>query len=332
MSLERRSAFFAYGQYVACGDLVIDSAAPDLKHAMLPGVFDRTAHPPQAAFTVFNAYPLPASESSSATTSWLLFGVKDPAKLNPTVTFALFTAPHSPPTSTPAAQFHDAAVVAVAPSLTFTDFPITMPPRGLWQPHPVCALGNNLFACFSMRGKSITVWDGGVKAFTHTWYLESAFSHKAVAALPGCRLAVGDAWGATTVYNGLTGAIEAILTGHTDMVTVVTALPAQELVATGSMDGTICVWHAPARAAPRFLTRLVGHTGWITAMCPLATGGLASGAMDRTLRVWQPEAWEKLDVSSMVVDRGVVTANEGEGDGRGTAYPGKSLADGNSYV
>ncbi|KAJ2256788.1 WD repeat protein Lub1 [Coemansia sp. RSA 454] len=82
---------------------------------------------------------------------------------------------------------------------------------------------------------------------------------------------------------------ESVLVGHDKYVSSVVVIPddayPQGLIATGSMDTTVCVWDAANPGAP--VQRLRGHSGNVCALAVSRDGRtLVSGSWDKTAKVW----------------------------------------------
>jgi WD40 repeat protein len=83
----------------------------------------------------------------------------------------------------------------------------------------------------------------------------------------------------------MTGAPHAVLYGHTGRITVVVFAPDDDLVATGSTDGTTTLWN-PATGQCR--RTLPAASGWTDAVAFSPDGRrLATGGTDGTVRLWE---------------------------------------------
>jgi WD40 repeat protein len=94
------------------------------------------------------------------------------------------------------------------------------------------------------------------------------------------------------LWDPLTGELEKILTGHTDLVSSVCAVSVGArgtLLATAGHDRTVRLWDP---MTGRLEETLLGHTDWIRSVCaiPLGSGSdlLATAGDDRTVRLWHP--------------------------------------------
>ena len=98
--------------------------------------------------------------------------------------------------------------------------------------------------------------------------------------------------------------------GHTQGINTLQFDPKTQLLASGSDDHTIRIWHGKAATAvmtltghlgPVICTRWLPSTGIISALDPAAFGGarLASASLDGTLRVWDPNKGVCLAVLSL---------------------------------
>src|SRR5207248_226835 len=106
----------------------------------------------------------------------------------------------------------------------------------------------------------------------------------------GAWLVSGGADATIMVWQASSGQHLCTLTGHTDMVRLVT-FNAQGLLASGSFDYTVKVWQfskiGHTGVAAQCVDTLYGHSGlvWSTAFGP--EGLLASGSFDCTVKLWQ---------------------------------------------
>lgn len=100
-------------------------------------------------------------------------------------------------------------------------------------------------------------------------------------ALPDGRLASGTRRGQVRLWNAAQGTFWTMARGHTEAVTALAACG--QLLAAGSMDQTVCVWHT-ARLVCLF--KLAGHSDQISALAFLPDGKLVSSARDETIRGW----------------------------------------------
>jgi WD40 repeat protein len=96
--------------------------------------------------------------------------------------------------------------------------------------------------------------------------------------------------------------------------------PREPLLATGSIDGTIKLWHT---ASGQLRTTLSGHQTWVNGVAFSPNGAiLLSGSSDGTLRVWttQPAALKRiLPVSSAEV-RSIAWSPDGKQVAAGLRY------------
>lgn len=79
----------------------------------------------------------------------------------------------------------------------------------------------------------------------------------------------------------------AVMRGHEKSVRAVAPSRSGADVATGSDDTTIRLWDLPSGAPRRVLE---GHSGWVQALAWTPDRRLVSGASDRSVRVWRPDA------------------------------------------
>jgi WD40 repeat protein len=93
-------------------------------------------------------------------------------------------------------------------------------------------------------------------------------------------------------WDASTGRLAATLATHTGLVRAVALSADGHVVASGGIDGTLCVWEAPNG---RLMSQLNGHGGPVRAVALTADGRLlASGSMDGTLRTWDVRAGSPL--------------------------------------
>lgn len=84
-----------------------------------------------------------------------------------------------------------------------------------------------------------------------------------------------------------------VVSGHTDLINVLTLYEGGKAFATGSMDKTIQLWNIADRDKP--LHTFIGHTDAITAVDFSINGKLlASGSADNTIRLWDVETGKYL--------------------------------------
>ena len=97
----------------------------------------------------------------------------------------------------------------------------------------------------------------------------------------------------------------ATLTGHTDWVRTVTALPDGRVVS-GSSDKTLKVWDLNNPEGKECIATLTGHENRVRTVTVLPDGRVVSGADDNTLKVWdldKPKGYEC--ISTAVKQRGI---------------------------
>ncbi|MEU6379113.1 WD40 repeat domain-containing protein [Streptomyces sp. NPDC046909] len=119
--------------------------------------------------------------------------------------------------------------------------------------------------------------------------LEAPYWHsmKPVAFSPvGQLLATGSADPLVRVWDSVSGALEATLTGHTGSVTAVAFSPDGATLATGSEDKTVRLWSTSSHDVVPVAT-LTGHTDTVTSVAfSPDSATVASGSLDGTVRLW----------------------------------------------
>jgi WD40 repeat protein len=98
--------------------------------------------------------------------------------------------------------------------------------------------------------------------------------------------------GTVRLWDPATGQPGPVLTGHTDWVRAICAIPTgdgRHLLASASDDHTVRLWNPATRQAGAVLT---GHTDWVRGICAIPTDSgahlLASASDDYTVRLWNP--------------------------------------------
>jgi WD40 repeat protein len=114
----------------------------------------------------------------------------------------------------------------------------------------------------------------------------------ALCVLSDGRLASGSGDKTIRLWDVNTGAELACLEGHSHSVDTLCLLPDGRLASSsadkfihpsGSGDNTIRLWDLADRVES---ASLQGHSDWVTALCVLSDGRLASGSDDKTVRLW----------------------------------------------
>ncbi len=105
----------------------------------------------------------------------------------------------------------------------------------------------------------------------------------------GKRLASG-AYNAFYLWDAASGREERRVEGHASAVSAVAFSPDGTQLVTGSRDDLVRVWstgkNGAGGASADRVRAFSGHTGVVTALAYSRVGGLASGATDRTVRLW----------------------------------------------
>jgi WD40 repeat protein len=82
------------------------------------------------------------------------------------------------------------------------------------------------------------------------------------------------------------------LEGHEDRVRAVAFSADKQLLASGSVDGTIKLWDAKT-GEDKF--HLEGHENWVKALVFLPGGTLLSGSNDKTVRFWDTQTGKEIN-------------------------------------
>jgi WD40 repeat protein len=126
------------------------------------------------------------------------------------------------------------------------------------------------------------------------------------------------------LWDPTTGEQQAELTGHTDWVNALAALPGPDgrtLLASSGEDGTVRLWDPTTGEQQAELT---GHTGGVNAVAALPGPDgrtlLASGGDDGTVRLWDPTTGVELvrvamgaPISSLAVSPAASDPSSGSG-------------------
>jgi WD40 repeat protein len=134
------------------------------------------------------------------------------------------------------------------------------------------------------RDKTIKIWDLNQILFNLNGHTQAV---NTVAFSPdGLQLASGSSDRTVKLWEVATGQLLATLVGHKLKVTTV-AFSVSGILASGSADGTICIWQDG-----NMQHQLTGHLGAVTTIAFSPNGQLlASGGEDRSIRLWNTQTW-----------------------------------------
>ena len=173
--------------------------------------------------------------------------------------------------------------------------------QGVFIPQCVATLtGHTSWVCsvIALPSGQLVSWsaDGKLKV----WHLAQPDGSQCVVTLmhPGLRSAIALPSGQLLVSCSADNTLKvwdlaqpddsqcvATLTGHTDRVLSVIALPGGQLVSC-SFDMTLKVWDLAQQDGSQCVATLTGHTGWVCNVIALPSGQLVSCSADMTLKVW----------------------------------------------
>ena len=180
---------------------------------------------------------------------------------------------------------------------------------------PRSTAGETHKAATSLRDQAITQLQqaGGLHPLTASLLADEALQRtlichrstvRALAVLPGRRLASGGGDRTIKLWDPASGQLQATLEGHSGSVWALAVLPGGRL-ASGGGDGTIKLWDP---ACGQLQATLEGHSGWVMALAVLPGGRLASGGGDRTIKLWDPASGEPESSQLLFVADGAITA------------------------
>jgi WD40 repeat protein len=126
----------------------------------------------------------------------------------------------------------------------------------------------------------------------------------------GQRFAHAGTDGSVVVRDASTGQVIRSLAGHAQAVNALAFSAEGSLLASASDDGTIAVWDVTTGTAIVLDAALGGHTGAVNAVAfsPTNVDLLASGGVDRTIRLWRLSTMSVLRVYQPVFDGAIQTA------------------------
>jgi WD40 repeat protein len=82
-----------------------------------------------------------------------------------------------------------------------------------------------------------------------------------------------------------TGKLARTFKGHTDRVYAIALSPDEQIIASGSADKTIKLWHLNTG---ELLGTFTGHSNIVTALAFTSSGDmLVSASLDKTIKIWQ---------------------------------------------
>jgi WD40 repeat protein len=153
----------------------------------------------------------------------------------------------------------------------------------VFQPH-----STNILASGS-RDKTIKIWELDRVLYSLVGHSQAvntlAFSPD------GQQLASGSSDRSVKLWQVATGELITTLTSHKLKITTV-AFNSNEILASASADGTISIWQKN-----KMYRQLTGHTGSVTSIAFSPDGQLlASGGEDRSIRLWDTQTWNCLQV------------------------------------
>jgi WD40 repeat protein len=150
------------------------------------------------------------------------------------------------------------------------------------------------------RHRGVTLWDLGPQKAAGDWRIPASGSFDPRACLnpAGTLLASGSSAGPVRLWDVASGKEVAQIEGHSDASIDIAFNPAGTLLAsTGGLDSTVRLWDVGSRSPVAVLR---GHTDTVWRVVFSADGKLlASASSDKTIRLWNPQTHEGLDVIPM---------------------------------
>jgi hypothetical protein len=180
---------------------------------------------------------------------------------------------------------------------------------------PRSTAGETHKAATSLRDQAITQLQqaGGLHPLTASLLADEALQRtlichrstvRALAVLPGRRLASGGGDRTIKLWDPASGQLQATLEGHSGSVNALAVLPGGRL-ASGALDGTIKLWDP---ASGQLQATLEGHSASVNALAVLPGGRLASGAFDNTIKLWDPASGEPESSQPQFIADAAITA------------------------